>query len=68
MELKNLIRRDPTKAPVPRGGLHPITRYVMNYVRAACRSRGMLEQVFEENGSVVRSKDSYSSTLFVQTS
>ncbi|KAI3440120.1 Exocyst subunit Exo70 family protein [Psidium guajava] len=49
MELENLIRRDPAKAAVPGGGLHPITRYVMNYLRAACRSRQTLEQVFEEN-------------------
>ncbi|XP_059275806.1 exocyst complex component EXO70B1 [Lycium ferocissimum] len=48
MELENLIRRDPAKAPVPGGGLHPITRYVMNYLRAACRSRITLQQVFEE--------------------
>ncbi|KAA8549469.1 hypothetical protein F0562_001153 [Nyssa sinensis] len=49
MELENLIRRDPAKTAVPGGGLHPITRYVMNYLRAACRSRQTLEQVFEES-------------------
>ncbi|XP_009594732.1 exocyst complex component EXO70B1 [Nicotiana tomentosiformis] len=53
MELENLIRRDPAKTPVPGGGLHPITRYVMNYLRAACRSRISLEQVFEESASAV---------------
>ncbi|KAF2290264.1 hypothetical protein GH714_006691 [Hevea brasiliensis] len=62
MELENLIRRDPAKAPVPRGGLHPITRYVMNYLRAACRSRQTLEQVFEENVNLLPSKDSSSSS------
>ncbi|KAL5749480.1 hypothetical protein ACOSP7_024083 [Xanthoceras sorbifolium] len=51
MELENLIRRDPAKAAVPGGGLHPITRYVMNYLRAACRSRQTLEQVFEKDSS-----------------
>lgn len=55
MELENLIRRDPAKTPVPAGGLHPITRYVMNYLRAACRSRLTLEQVFEE--TALPSKD-----------
>ena len=50
MELENLIRRDPAKVAVPGGGLHPITRYVMNYLRAACRSRQTLEQVFEDYG------------------
>ncbi|KAJ4978419.1 hypothetical protein NE237_009199 [Protea cynaroides] len=49
MELENLIRRDPPKTPVPGGGLHPITRYVMNYLRAACGSRQTLQQVFQEN-------------------
>lgn len=53
MELENLISRDPAKVPVPGGGLHPITRYVMNYLRAACRSRQILEQVFEENASSI---------------
>ncbi|KAL0434991.1 UNVERIFIED_CONTAM: Exocyst complex component EXO70B1 [Sesamum radiatum] len=51
MELENLIRRDPAKSAVPGGGLHPITRYVMNYLRAACRSRLTLEQVFEESAA-----------------
>lgn len=51
MELENLIRRDPAKAAVPGGGLHPITRYVMNYLRAACRSTQTLEQVFEKDSS-----------------
>ncbi|KAM7256737.1 hypothetical protein ACFE04_012478 [Oxalis oulophora] len=49
MELEHLIQRDPAKAAVPGGGLHPITRYVMNYLRAACQSRQTLEQVFEES-------------------
>ncbi|RDX70802.1 Exocyst complex component EXO70B1, partial [Mucuna pruriens] len=50
MELENLIRRDPAKMAVPGGGRHPITRYVVNYLRAACRSRQTLEQVFEDYG------------------
>ncbi|OVA02815.1 Exocyst complex protein Exo70 [Macleaya cordata] len=57
MELENLIRRDPAKAAVPGGGLHPITRYVMNYLRAACGSRQTLEQVFEDNGPDYRNPD-----------
>ncbi|CAO2824860.1 unnamed protein product [Amaranthus hypochondriacus] len=48
MELEDSIRRDPAITPVPGGGLHPITRYVMNYLRAACQSQQTLEQVFEE--------------------
>ncbi|XP_010557187.1 PREDICTED: exocyst complex component EXO70B1 [Tarenaya hassleriana] len=48
MELENLIRRDPAKTAYPGGGIHPITRYVMNYLRAACNSKQTLEQVMEE--------------------
>ncbi|KAE8712749.1 Exocyst complex component EXO70B1 [Hibiscus syriacus] len=55
MELENLIRRDPAKAAVPGGGLYPIIRYAMNYLRAACRSRQTLEQVFDERNAVVPS-------------
>ncbi|XVE58956.1 hypothetical protein DITRI_Ditri05aG0004800 [Diplodiscus trichospermus] len=71
MELENLIRRDPAKAAVPGGGLHPITRYVMNYLRAACRSRLTLEQVFDESNVVVPSnklddRGSSSSPMSVQ--
>ncbi|KAM3333448.1 hypothetical protein ACQJBY_028501 [Aegilops geniculata] len=47
MELENLIRRDPVRVAVPGGGIHPITRYVMNYLRAACGSRQTLEEVME---------------------
>ncbi|EPS72279.1 hypothetical protein M569_02478, partial [Genlisea aurea] len=49
MELENSIQRDPVKGAVPGGALHPITRYVMNYLRAACRSLQTLEQIFEES-------------------
>ncbi|KAK1428625.1 hypothetical protein QVD17_17464 [Tagetes erecta] len=69
MELENLIRRDPVKATVPGGGLHPITRYVMNYLRAAC-SRQTLAQVFDDdhNHSSVSASSSSSSPLSVQIS
>ena len=72
MELENLIRRDPAKAAVPGGGLHPITRYVMNYLRAACRFRQTLEQVFEENAlppkdyKKLHDKEASSSSFSVQ--
>lgn len=69
MELENLIRRDPAKDAVPGGRLHPITRYVMNYLRAACRARQTLEQVFEENVDYRKGDDhglSSSSSLAVQ--
>ncbi|GAB4860258.1 hypothetical protein Ancab_011739 [Ancistrocladus abbreviatus] len=46
-ELENSIRRDPPKPAAPGGALHPITRYVVNYLRAACKSLQTLEQVSE---------------------
>ncbi|RZR83060.1 hypothetical protein BHM03_00009608 [Ensete ventricosum] len=52
MELENLIRRDPVKSAVPGGGVHPITRYVMNYLGAAC-SRPTLAEVMAEYASRV---------------
>ncbi|ESQ36210.1 hypothetical protein EUTSA_v10007127mg [Eutrema salsugineum] len=51
MELENLIRRDPPKTAFPGGGIHPITRYVMNYQRAACKSRHSLEQILDQTGN-----------------
>lgn len=66
MELENLIRRDPAKAAVPGGGLHPITRYVMNYLRAACASRRTLEEVMEEDAAPAVELDRPSSLLAVQ--
>lgn len=68
MELENLIRRDPAKTPFPGGGVHPITRYVMNYLRAAFRSRDTLEQVFEESSVEYRKSDDRASpaSLVVQ--
>ncbi|WOL06348.1 exocyst complex component EXO70B1 [Canna indica] len=50
VELENRIRRDPAKAAVPGGDVHPITRYVMNYLVAAC-SRPTLAEVMAEDAS-----------------
>ncbi|KAL8141404.1 hypothetical protein V2J09_007425 [Rumex salicifolius] len=67
MELENLIRRDPAKKAAAGGGVHPITRYVMNYLRAACKSRKTLESVFAEGGDHRKSDGRASTTsLYVQ--
>jgi len=52
MELENSIRRNRAKTAVPGGGVHPITRYVMNYLLTACRSRQSLDQVLSSSLSV----------------
>ncbi|XP_074564657.1 exocyst complex component EXO70B1-like [Curcuma longa] len=48
MELENRIRRDPARAAVPGGDVHPMTRYVMNYLTAACAKETLAEVMAEE--------------------
>jgi len=48
VELENLIRQDPANRPVSGGRVHPIARYMMNYLQIVCRSRQTLELVFDE--------------------
>ncbi|CAL5189720.1 unnamed protein product [Lathyrus oleraceus] len=50
IELENRIRSDPVKAAVPGGRLHPVLRYVMNYLVLICDYWHTLEQVFEDYG------------------
>ncbi|XP_040385535.1 exocyst complex component EXO70B1-like [Oryza brachyantha] len=50
-ELENSIRADAGKQPVPGGAVHPLTRYVMNYLKYACEYNSTLEQVFREHGN-----------------
>ncbi|CAN6335645.1 unnamed protein product [Urochloa humidicola] len=47
-ELEGSIRADAGKQPVPGGAVHPLTRYVMNYLKYACVYNATLEQVFRE--------------------
>ncbi|CAN6467457.1 unnamed protein product [Victoria cruziana] len=44
-EFEVAIQRDSSK-PVPGGGLHPLTRYVMNYMRVACDYKPTLDVIF----------------------
>ncbi|KAK1271590.1 hypothetical protein QJS04_geneDACA012543 [Acorus gramineus] len=48
-DLENSIRSDNGKTPVPGGAVHPLTRYVMNYLKYACEYKDTLEQVFLEH-------------------
>ncbi|RWR80061.1 Exocyst complex protein Exo70 [Cinnamomum micranthum f. kanehirae] len=48
-DLENSIKADSGKTPVPGGAVHPLTRYVMNYVKYACEYKDTLELVFQEN-------------------
>ncbi|XP_020106709.1 exocyst complex component EXO70B1-like [Ananas comosus] len=46
-ELESSIKSDMGKTPVPGGAVHPLTRYVMNYLKYACEYKNTLEQVFK---------------------
>ncbi|KAG6508037.1 exocyst complex component EXO70B1-like [Zingiber officinale] len=48
-ELENSIKNDTTKTPVPGGAVHPLTRYVMNYLKYACEYRNTMEHIFKEH-------------------
>ncbi|RCV37218.1 hypothetical protein SETIT_8G045500v2 [Setaria italica] len=47
-DLESSIRADAGKQPVPGGAVHPLTRYLMNYLKFTCYYKGTLEQVFQE--------------------
>ncbi|XP_058103572.1 exocyst complex component EXO70B1-like [Magnolia sinica] len=47
-DLENSIKSDHGKTPVPGGAVHPLTRYVMNYVKYTCEYKETLEHVFRE--------------------
>lgn len=60
VELETSIQGDIARNPVPGGAIHPLTRYVMNYMRLACDYRDTLEQVFRqgEKSEIQRMTDS----------
>ncbi|KAA8532232.1 hypothetical protein F0562_032265 [Nyssa sinensis] len=46
-DLENSIKSDAAKTPVPGGAVHPLTRYVMNYLKYACEYKDTLEKIFQ---------------------
>ncbi|XP_062183254.1 exocyst complex component EXO70C2-like [Phragmites australis] len=48
-DLESSIRADAGKQPVPGGAVHPLTRYLTNYLKYACEYKNTLEQVFREH-------------------
>ena len=48
-DLECSIRADAGKQPVPGGAVHPLTRYLMNYLKYVCEYKNTLEQVFREH-------------------
>ncbi|KAG9449585.1 hypothetical protein H6P81_009550 [Aristolochia fimbriata] len=52
-DLENSIKADTGKTPVPGGAVHPLTRYVMNYLKYACGEyKETMEQVFQDHNKV----------------
>nr|GEV93578.1 exocyst complex component EXO70B1-like [Tanacetum cinerariifolium] len=51
-DLEHSIRNDVAKTPVPGGAVHPLTRYVLNYVKYACEYGDTLEQIFQQNAKL----------------
>ncbi|CAJ2652690.1 unnamed protein product [Trifolium pratense] len=56
MELENVIRQDRMNVPVLvlGGGLHPIVRYMMNYLTNTYDYHDILEQLFEDHGHMLQ--------------
>ncbi|KAJ3703637.1 hypothetical protein LUZ61_007342 [Rhynchospora tenuis] len=48
-DLERSIKADSAKTPVPGGAVHPLTRYVMNYLKYACEYKNTLEEIFREH-------------------
>ncbi|PHU01816.1 hypothetical protein BC332_27067 [Capsicum chinense] len=48
-DLENSIKNDVARTPVPGGAVHPLTRYVMNYLKYACEYKVTLEHIFQQH-------------------
>ncbi|GLU18731.1 hypothetical protein SLE2022_350150 [Rubroshorea leprosula] len=53
-DLENSIKSDTGKTPVPGGAVHPLTRYIMNYLKYACEYKDTVEMVFKEHSKIER--------------
>ncbi|XP_047180220.1 exocyst complex component EXO70B1-like [Vigna umbellata] len=54
-DLENQIKSETAKNAVPGGAVHPLTRYIMNYLNIAGDYKETLEQVFREHTTRDRS-------------
>ena len=55
-EFESAIQKDVSKAPVPSGGIHPLTRYVMNYVAFLADYSEILADIFADYPMTFESK------------
>ncbi|PHT34630.1 hypothetical protein CQW23_26430 [Capsicum baccatum] len=51
-DLENSIKNDAARTPVPGGAVHPLTRYVMNYLKYACEYKDTLKHIFKEHAKL----------------
>ncbi|XP_043713139.1 exocyst complex component EXO70B1-like [Telopea speciosissima] len=54
-DLENSIKSDTSRAAVPGGAVHPLTRYTMNYLKYAGEYKDTLEQIFQEHQKIDQS-------------
>ncbi|XP_024377993.1 exocyst complex component EXO70A1 isoform X2 [Physcomitrium patens] len=47
-EFEIAIQRDGSRIPVPGGGVHPLTKYVMNYIKFMCDYSDTMKLLFDE--------------------
>lgn len=47
-EFEHAIQRDSSRVPVTGGSVHPLTRYVMNYIKLACDYTDTLKLVYND--------------------
>ncbi|XP_051122528.1 exocyst complex component EXO70B1-like [Andrographis paniculata] len=48
-QLEDSIQNDASRTPVPGGAVHPLTRYVMNYLKYATEYKDTLELIFTKS-------------------
>ncbi|KAK4751476.1 hypothetical protein SAY87_004958 [Trapa incisa] len=53
-DLENSVGSDTGKNVVPGGAIHPLTRYIMNYLELTCEYKETLEQVFRDHLRIER--------------
>ncbi|EPS68488.1 hypothetical protein M569_06277, partial [Genlisea aurea] len=54
-DLENSIKSDTARTPVPGGAVHPLTRYVMNYLKYACEYTVALEKILANKKPPIQS-------------
>ncbi|CAN4094807.1 unnamed protein product [Withania somnifera] len=60
-DLENSIKNDAARTPVPGGAVHPLTRYVMNYLKYACEYKVTIENIFQQHVKLEESNTNSSS-------